>query len=98
MRGGQVTELVKMLADLLSESYAAENNRTATPVRAFAIRSKKLGSLREATMILANLAVQRSQGAVWNWVYRLSDYSCDPLTTQTLSVAVNKIAVKINGE
>lgn len=49
-----------MLADLLSESYAAnlersrENQRTATPVRAFAVRLYQTGcSLREMTTILA---------------------------------------------
>jgi putative transposase len=60
-----------MLADLLSESYAAdfdgswENERTATPVRAFAVRLHETGcSLRETTTILADLGVQRSHGAV----------------------------------
>ena len=83
---------IKMLANLLSESYAAdleeswENERTATltrrfasrsdsrtrrvlgtPVRAFAVRLHETGySLREATMILAGLGVERSSGAVWN--------------------------------
>jgi putative transposase len=49
-----------MLADLLSESYDAdleepwENERTATPVRAFAVRLHQTGcSLRETTTILA---------------------------------------------
>jgi putative transposase len=49
-----------MLADLLSESYDAdfkeawENERTAMPVRAFAVRLHQTGcSLRETTAILA---------------------------------------------
>jgi putative transposase len=49
-----------MLAELPSESYAAdfeeswENERTATPVRAFAVRLHAAGcSLRETTTILA---------------------------------------------
>jgi putative transposase len=49
-----------MLADLLSKSYAAdfkeswENERAATPVRAFAVRLHATGCcLRETTMILA---------------------------------------------
>ncbi len=69
-----------MLADLLSESYDAdfketwENERTATPVRAFAVRLHATGcSLCETTTILAELGVERSHGAVWNWVHRLAD-------------------------
>jgi putative transposase len=60
-----------MLADLLSESYDAdleeawENERTATPIRAFAVRIHATGcSLRETTTILAELGVERSHGAV----------------------------------
>jgi putative transposase len=94
-----------MLADLLSEINAAyfdeswENERTATPVRAFAVRLHETGcSLRETTTILADLGVQRSHGAVWNWVHRLSDSGCDPPTTQPSRVAVDETAVKINGE
>ena len=53
-----------MLADLLSESYDAdlkesrENERTATPVRAFAVRLHQTGCLlQETTAILAELGV-----------------------------------------
>jgi putative transposase len=94
-----------MLADLLSESYAAdleeswENERTATPVRAFAVRLHQTGcSLRETTTILAELGVERSHGAVWNWVHRLADSDCDPPEAQPKRVAVDETAVKINGE
>ncbi len=94
-----------MLADLLSESYAAdfeeswENERTETPVRAFAVRLHATGcSLRETTTILAELGVERSHGAVWNWVHRLADSVCDPPTAQPSRVAVDETAVKINGE
>jgi putative transposase len=76
-----------MLADLLSRSYEAdleepwENKRTATPVRAFAVRLHETGcSLRETTTILAELGVDRSHGPVWNWVHRLADSGCDPST------------------
>ena len=62
-----------MLADLLRESYDAdleeswENERTATLVRAFAVRLHETGcSLREITTILAELGVERSHGEVWN--------------------------------
>jgi len=94
-----------MLADLLSERYDPnleetwENERTATPVRAFAVRLHQTGcSLRETTTILAELGVERSHGAVWNWVHRLSDSGCDPPTAQPSRVAVDETAVKINGE
>ena len=94
-----------MLADLLSESYEPdleetwENERTATPVRAFAVRLHQTGcSLRETTTILAELGVQRSHGAVWNWVHRLADSCCDPPTAKPSRVAVDETAAKINGE
>jgi len=74
-----------MLADLLKNILDTdleetwENKRTATPVRAFAIRLHEVGcSLRETTMILAELGVERSHGAVWNWVHRLADSERDP--------------------
>jgi putative transposase len=94
-----------MLADLLSESYEPdleetwENERTATPVRAFAVRLHQTGcSIRETTTILAELGVKRSHGAVWNWVHRLADSGCDPPEAQPKRVAVDETAVKINGE
>ena len=100
-----MSHLVQMLADLLSESYAAdleeswENERTATPVRAFAVRLHATGcSLRETTTILAELGVERSHGAVWNWVHRLADSVPDPPTAKPSRIAVDETAVKINGE
>ncbi len=83
-----LSELAKTLADLLSESYAAnleefwENERTATPVKAFAVRLHQAScSLRETTTILAKLGIERSHGAVWGWVHRLADSGCDPRTS-----------------
>jgi putative transposase len=113
-----------MLAELLSECFAAdleetwERERTATltrreasrlhtrtrsvlgtPVRAFAVRLHATGrSLREITSILAELGVERSHGAVWNWVHRIADSVPDPPTAQPSRVAVDETAVKINGE
>jgi putative transposase len=94
-----------MLADLLSECFGAdleetwERERTATPVRAFAVRLHATGcSLRETTSILAELGVERSHGAVWNWVHRIADSVADPPTAQPSRVAVDETAVKINGE
>ncbi len=94
-----------MLADLLSESYDTdleeswENERTTTPVRAFAVRLHATGcSLREITTILSELGVERSHGAVWNWVHRLTDSVSDPPTASPSRVAIDETAVKINGE
>ncbi|MDL0131629.1 IS6 family transposase [Halobacterium salinarum] len=94
-----------MLADLLSESYdpgleeSWENERTANALTGVAVRLHQTGcSLRETTTILAELGVQRSHGAVWNWVHRLSDSGCDPPEAQPKRVAVDETAVKINGE
>ncbi|MCD2199320.1 IS6 family transposase [Halobacterium sp. KA-4] len=94
-----------MLADLLSECFAAdleetwERERTATPVRAFAVRLHATGcSLRETTTILAELGVERSHQAVWQWVPRLADSGCDPPTAKPSRVAVDETAVKSNGE
>jgi hypothetical protein len=94
-----------MLADLLSGCFAAdleetwERERTATPVRAFAVRLHATGcSLRETTTILASLGVNRSHGAVWNWVHQVADSVPDPPEAQPKRVAVDETAVKINGE
>ncbi len=74
------------LADLLSECYAAEFDesweRTATPVRAFAVRLHATGcSLRETQAILRLLGVERSHQAIWHWVHRLADTVPDPPTS-----------------
>ncbi|QRV17817.1 IS6 family transposase (plasmid) [Haloterrigena salifodinae] len=94
-----------MLADLLSESYAAgfdecwERERTATPVRAFAVRLHATGcSLRETQAILRSLGVERSHQAIWHWVHRLADSVPDPPTAKPSRVAVDETAVKINGD
>jgi len=93
-----------MLADLLKDGLDAyleeawENERTATPVRAFAVRLHEAGCwLRRATTILAELGVERSHGAVWNWVHRLADSERDPPTASPSRVAVDETAVRING-
>ncbi|ELZ28772.1 transposase [Halogeometricum pallidum JCM 14848] len=78
-----------MLADLLSKSFAAdleecwERERTATPVRAFAVRLHATGcSLREIASILADLGVERSHQAIFQWVHRLADSVSDPPTAK----------------
>ncbi|SFS67542.1 IS6 family transposase [Halostagnicola kamekurae] len=91
-----------MLADLLSECYDPDLEesweRTATPIRAFSVRLHQTGcSPRETTTTLAELGVERSHGAVWNWVHRLADSECHPPEAQPKRVAVDETAVKING-
>jgi transposase-like protein len=91
-----------MLADLLSESYAAdleeswENERTANALTGVAVRLYQTGCLlRETITVLAKLGVERSHGAVWNWVHRLADSGRDPPTATPSRVAVDETAVKI---
>ncbi len=70
-----------------------------TPVRAFAVRLHATGcSLRETKAILALFDVERSHQAIFQWVHRLSDSVSDPPTAEPSRVAVDEIAVKINGE
>ena len=73
------------LNDLLDETLEAADTdcwnreRTATPVRAFAVRLHSAGpSLRETVAILDLLDVDRSHGAVWDWTHRLADDQDDP--------------------
>ncbi|MDT3437552.1 IS6 family transposase [Haloarcula sp. 1CSR25-25] len=93
------------LSDLLSECFAVEldecweRERTATPVRAFAVRLHATGcSLRETETILAALGVNRSYQAIFQWVHRIADSGCDPPSAQPTRVAVDETAVKLNGE
>ena len=93
------------LADLLSEFYAAEfdeaweRERTATPVRVFAVRLHATGcSLRETQTILRSIGVERSHQATWHWVHRLADSVSDPPTAKPSRVAIDETAVRINGD
>ncbi len=93
------------LAELLDESLTTEYNdvwereRTATPVRAFAVRLHAAGlSLRETAAILELLDVQRSHQAIWQWKEQLADSAPDPPEAKPTRVAVDETAVKINGE
>ena len=73
--------------------------RTATPIRAFAVRLHAAGcSLRETAAILGLLGVERTHGAGWSWVHRLADSMGDPPSATPTRVAVDETAVKINGE
>ena len=93
------------LANLLRETLDTatlecwQRERTATPVRAFAVRLHAAGcSLRETAAILELLGVERTHGAVWSWVHRLADSVGDPPSATPTRVAVDETAVRINGE
>jgi len=93
------------LSDLLRESFETENlecwqrERTPTPVRAFGVRLTAAGlSIRETTPMLGLLGVDRSHGAVWQWIHRLADSLADPPTATPSRVAVDELAVRLNGE
>ncbi|APX97908.1 IS6 family transposase [Natronorubrum daqingense] len=93
------------LADLLSESYAAEfdeaweRERTANTLTGVAVRLHATGcSLRETQAILRLIGVERSHQAIWNWVHQLADSVPDPPMAKPSRVAVDETAVKINGE
>jgi hypothetical protein len=82
------------LADLLNktlETYSQdvwENERTPTPVRRFGVRLHTAGlSIRETFAILELLGVDRSHGAVWNWVHTLSEAQSDPPTAGVVSAS-----------
>ncbi len=68
-------------------------------VRAFAVRLHQIEcSLRETIATVAELGVERSRGAVWNEVRRLTDSGCDPPEAQPKRIAVDETTVKVNGE
>jgi len=48
--------------------------------------------------VLRLLGVDRSHGAVWQWIHRLADSLTDPPTAQPSRVAVDELAVRLNGE
>jgi putative transposase len=76
-----------------------ERERTATPVRAFAVRLHATGcSLRETQEILRLFGVQRSHQAIFQWVHRVADSVPDPPEAQPKRVAVDETAIKINRE
>ena len=95
------------LSDLLDETLEAvatdcwDRERTATPVRAFAVRLHSAGlSLRETVASLDLLNVDRSHGAVWDWTHRLADDQDDPprSTYAPRRVAVDETAIQIGSE
>ena len=93
------------LADLLRETLDEdnqdvwENERTPTPVRRFGVRLHAAGlSIRETVAILDLLGVDRSHGAVWNWVHTLSEAQSDPPTASPSRVAVDEKQIEVDGE
>ncbi|SDX23337.1 hypothetical protein SAMN05443574_12045, partial [Haloarcula vallismortis] len=93
------------LADLLRETLEEdsqdvwENERTPTPVRRFGVRLHTAGlSIRETVAILDLLGVDRSHGAVWNWVHTLSEAQSDPPTASPSRVAVDEKQIEVDGE
>ncbi|QIO25342.1 IS6 family transposase [Haloarcula sp. JP-L23] len=93
------------LADLLKETLDEEsqdvweNERTPTPVRRFGVRLHTAGlSTRETVAILDLLGVERSHGAVWNWVHTLSEAQSDPPTAEPSRVAVDEKQIEVDGE
>jgi len=92
-------------ADLLRETLETdsqdvwENERILTPVRRFGVRLHTAGlSIRETVAILDLLGVDRSHGAVWNWVHTLSEAQSDPSTAKPSRVAVDEKQIEIDGE
>jgi putative transposase len=94
-----------MFADLLEKDYNGEldeyweRERTATPVRAFAVRLHAAGySFRETETILAFLGLKHSHQANFQWVHRLTNNSPDPPTASPSRVAGEETAVRVNGD
>jgi hypothetical protein len=68
-----------------------ENERIPTPVRWFRVRLHTAGRpIREMVAILDLLGADRSHGAVWNWVPKLSEAQSDPPTAEPSGVAVDE--------
>src|SRR6056297_2535513 len=93
------------LRDLLKETLDTatlecwQRERTATPVRAFAVRLHAAGcSLRETLVIFGLVGVERTHGAVWGFIYKLADSLSDLPTAQPSRLTVDETAVRINGE
>ncbi|WP_435358601.1 IS6 family transposase [Haloarchaeobius sp. DFWS5] len=94
-----------LLSDLLKQSLDTatlecwQRERTATPIRAFAVRLHSAGlSLRETEAVLRLLGVELSFQAIFQWVHRLSDSLSNPPKAKPRRVAVDETAIKINGE
>jgi hypothetical protein len=86
----QLPDLFKETLDEDSQDVW-ENERTPTPVRRFGVRLHTAGlSIRETVAILELFGVDRSHGAVWNWVHALSEAQSDPPTASPSQVALTR--------
>ena len=75
-----------------------ENERTATPVRAFAVRLTRPVVRSEKQKQFSDIRRKRSHQAIFQWVHRLADSVSDPPSAAPSRVAVDETAVKINSE
>ncbi|KAA9397151.1 DDE domain-containing protein [Haloarcula sp. CBA1130] len=75
------------------------NERTPTPVQRFGACLHSAGlSIRETLTILDPLDVERSHGAVWNWVHTLSEAQNDLSTAQSPRAVVDEKQTEVDGE
>jgi len=93
------------LANLLRESLKVDcdevwkNERTPTPIRVFGVGLHSIGlSVREVVSVLELLGVERSHGAIWNWMHTLLEEQSDPLTTSPSRVMVDEKQIDVDGE
>jgi putative transposase len=93
------------VADLLRETLdtatleCCQQERTANALTGVTVRLHAAGcSLRETAAILGLLGVERTHGAVWNLVHQAAASVGDPPTAAPSRFAVDKTAVRINGE
>jgi putative transposase len=94
-------ELTDLLRETLEEDSQDvwENERTPILVRRSGVRLHTPGLLiRETVIILELLGVDRSHGAVWNWVHTLSEAQSDPPTASPSRVAVDEKQITVDGE
>jgi hypothetical protein len=81
------------------EDTSVEQIVTIDYIRAFTLRLHAFGcSLRETAAILELLCVERTHGAVWNRIDRVTDSLPDRPSAQPTRVTVNETDVQINGE
>lgn len=94
----RLAELLRKTLDVESQDVW-ENERIPTHVRRFGVRLHTMGlSVRQTVAILEVLGVDRSHGAVWQWMHRLTDSEADPPPPQLARVAVDETAVQIGTE
>lgn len=55
-------------------------------------------SVREVVSVLDLLGIDRSHGAVWNWMHKLSEEQSSPPTAAPSRVAVDETQIEVHGE